>query len=216
MNARRMLISTVLATVCTLNASVCVSAAAAGVTEAVFGETADGERVRVYTLTNTDGLRARVMEYGAILVSLEVPDRDGKLGDIVLGFDTLEPYLRGHPLFGSTVGRYANRIAGARFTLDGIEHRITANAGTNHIHGGRGKRFDKVVWTGHPYESDAEAGVRFTHLSLDGEEGFPGNLHCIVTYALTRKNALEIRYEATTDRPTVFNVTNHSLSLIHI
>lgn len=180
------------------------------VTAAAFGETQAGEKVTVYTLTNGHGLRARAMEYGAILVSLEVPGRDGTLDDVALGFDALEPYLKGHPLFGSTVGRYANRIANASFTLDGVEHRITRNAGQNHIHGGGSKRFDKVVWRGHPFKRDTEVGVRFTHLSLDGEEGFPGNLNCIVTYTLTGENELRIGYEATTDKPTVVNFTNHS------
>ena len=180
------------------------------VAPAPFGRTADGAAVTIYTLTNAHGLRARVMEYGAILVSLEVPDREGRRADVVLGFDELAPYLKGHPLFGSTVGRYANRIAGARFTLDGVEHRLTANAGKNHIHGGGNKRFDKVVWKGHPYQTDTEAGVRFAHLSLDGEEGFPGHLNCTVTYALTDANELRISYAATTDKPTIVNLTNHS------
>lgn len=184
--------------------------AALNVTAAPFGQTQAGEQVTIYTLTNAHGLRARVMEYGAILVSLEVPDRQGKLADIVLGFDGLEPYLKGHPLFGSTVGRYANRIANASFKLDGAEHRLTRNAGKNHIHGGGSKRFDKVVWKGYPFKRENEAGVRLAHLSLDGEEGFPGNLNCIVTYTLTNDNELKIGYEATTDKPTIVNLTNHS------
>lgn len=175
-----------------------------------FGKTPDGEAVKIYTLTNAGGLRARVTEYGAILVSLEVPDRDGKLADIALGFDDLDSYVRRNPLFGAVVGRYANRIANARFTLDGVEHRITANAGKNHIHGGGNKRFDKVVWTGYPYATETEAGVRLTHFSFDGEEGFPGNLDCSVTYALTNHNELRITYMAATDKPTVVNFTNHS------
>jgi aldose 1-epimerase len=170
----------------------------------------DGQAVGIYTLTNTNGLRARITEYGAILVSLEVPDRDGRLADVALGFDDLESYLRRNPLFGAVVGRYANRIAGARFVLDGVEHRITANAGENHIHGGRGKRFDKVVWAGYPYANESEAGVRLTHFSFDDEEGFPGNLDCSVTYALTNENALRITYTARTDKPTIVNLTNHS------
>lgn len=177
---------------------------------ASFGKTPDGQEVKLYTLTNAGGLRAGVTEYGAILVSLEVPDRDGKLEDIALGFDDLDSYIRRNPLFGAVVGRYANRIANAGFTLDGTEYRITANAGKNHIHGGGDKRFDKVVWTGYPYASDAEAGVRFTHFSFDGEEGFPGNLDCSVTYALTNHNELRITYTAATDKPTVVNFTNHS------
>jgi len=184
--------------------------AALDVSAAPFGETQAGEKVTIYTLTNAHGLRARVMEYGAILVSLEVPDRAGTLADVVLGFDALEPYLKGHPLFGSTVGRYANRIANAGFKLDGAEHRLTRNAGKNHIHGGGSKRFDKVAWKGYPFKRENEAGVRLAHLSLDGEEGFPGNLNCIVTYTLTNENELKIGYEATTDKPTIVNLTNHS------
>lgn len=175
-----------------------------------FGRTDDGQEVRLYELTNANGLRAKVIDYGAILVSLEVPDRQGKLDDIVLGFDDLDSYVRRNPLFGATVGRYANRIANARFTLDGVEYKLTANAGKNHIHGGANKRFDKVVWKGHPFEKDSEVGVQFTHLSKDGEEGFPGNLECSVTYTLTNKNELKISYRATTDKPTIVNLTNHS------
>jgi aldose 1-epimerase len=175
-----------------------------------FGTTPDGQDVRLFTLINAHGLRARVIEYGAILVALDVPDRKGRLADIVLGFDDLHSYVTRNPLFGAVVGRYANRIAGARFMLDGVEHRITANAGKNHIHGGGNKRFDKVVWKGSPYQNGAEIGVRLTHFSPDGEEGFPGSLHCTVTYALTDENELRIAYAATTDKPTVINLTNHS------
>ncbi len=180
------------------------------VTGSVFGRMPSGRDVTIFELTNANGLRARVMEYGAILVSLEVPDRQGKPGDIALGFDDLESYLKRNPMFGSTVGRYANRIANASFRLDGVEYQITKNSGRNHIHGGNEKRFDRVLWTGYPYKTDTEAGVRFTHLSLDGEEGFPGNLDCIVTYALTNRNELRITYSATTDKPTIVNLTNHS------
>ncbi len=175
-----------------------------------FGQTADGQPVTIFELTNATGLRARVMEYGAILVALDVPNREGKLVDVALGFDDLAPYLRGHPLFGSTVGRYANRIAGARFTLDGVEHKLTANSGKNHIHGGGNLRFDKVVWKGQPVPGDGWVGARLTHLSKDGEEGFPGNLDCTITYVLNNDNELQIRYEATTDKPTIINLTNHS------
>jgi aldose 1-epimerase len=182
----------------------------AGIRVESFGRTSDGLEVTLYDLTNANGLRARVIDYGAILVSLEVPDRKGKLADVALGFDDLDSYVRRNPLFGATVGRYANRIANASFTLDGIEHKLTANAGRNHIHGGGNKRFDKVVWKGHPSQHDAGVCVKLTHLSKDGEEGFPGNLDCIVTYTLTNKNELKISYKATTDKPTIINLTNHS------
>jgi aldose 1-epimerase len=175
-----------------------------------FGQTSDGQPVTIFELTNANALRAKVMEYGAILIALEVPGREGKLVDIALGFDNLAPYLRGHPLFGSTVGRYANRIAGARFTLDGVEYKLTANSGKNHIHGGGNLRFDKVVWKGQPVRGDGWVGVCLSHLSKDGEEGFPGNLDCTITYVLNNDNELQIRYEATTDKPTIINLTNHS------
>ncbi len=195
-----------------------------GVTEKLFGRMPDGREVTLYELTNANGLHAGIINYGAILVSLEVPDRDGKSADVALGFDDMESYIKRNPLFGAVVGRYANRIANARFTLDGTEYKLTANAGKNHIHGGRNKRFDKVLWEGSPLPAwhglparehgqdgrATEAGVRFTYLSRDGDEGFPGNLKCIVTYTLTNNNELKIKYEATTDKPTIINLTNHS------
>ncbi|MHC4519027.1 MAG: aldose epimerase family protein [Planctomycetota bacterium] len=193
-----------------LSTAIAASASAAQVTETSFGKTPQGEEVTIFTLSNAGGLRARIIEYGAIIVSLAVPDRDGVPADVALGFDDLEPYVKRNPLFGAVVGRYANRIAGASFKLDGIEHRITANAGKNHIHGGGSKRFDKVVWSGSAYQSDTGAGVRLTHFSPDGEEGFPGNLNCTLTYALTDDNELKITYEATTDKATIINLTNHS------
>ncbi|MFH1718817.1 MAG: aldose epimerase family protein [Planctomycetota bacterium] len=180
------------------------------VTQEPFGQMADGLKVISYELKSAQGLRAKVIDYGAILVSLEVPDRDGKSADIVLGFDDLDSYIGRSPLFGATVGRYANRIAGAGFVLDGVEHKLTANSGKNHIHGGASKRFDKVMWQGRPFQNNEEAGVRLTYRSADGDEGFPGNLDCTVTYSLTKDNELKIRYEATTDKPTIVNLTNHS------
>jgi aldose 1-epimerase len=132
------------------------------------------------------------------------------MADIVLGFDNLDSYLKRNPLFGAVVGRYANRIANANFKLDGTEYKLTANAGKNHIHGGRSKRFDKVMWKGQTFRTDDKVGVRLKYLSKDGDEGFPGNLDCMVTYALTKENELKISYEATTDKPTIVNLTNHS------
>jgi aldose 1-epimerase len=175
-----------------------------------FGRTADGNQVTLYELVNSNGLRATVMDYGAILVNLEVPDLNGKLTDINLGFDEFEPYVKRSPLFGAVVGRYANRIENASFTIDGIEYSITKNAGKNHIHGGNQKRFDKVMWKSEGFQTDEESGVRLTYLSKDGDEGFPGNLNCTVTYTLTNKNELDINYQATTDKPTVVNMTNHA------
>ena len=184
--------------------------AGAGVTQESFGRMPDGTEVNIYELTNAKGLRAKVIGYGAILVSLDVPDRAGKLGDVALGFDDLDSYLKRNPMFGSTVGRYANRIEGAKFTLDGVEHKLTANSGKNHIHGGRAGRFDKVVWKGRSFDNNEGAGVVFTYLSPDGTEGFPGNLSCTVTYTLTNRDELKISYQATTDKPTIVNLTNHS------
>ena len=182
----------------------------AGVKQETFGQTPEAREVTIYSLANANGLKAKVIDYGAILVSLEVPDRDGKIADIALGFDDLDSYVKRNPLFGATVGRYANRIANAKFTLDGVEYKLTANAGKNHIHGGGSKRFDKVVWKGRQFQTDEETGVRFTYLSKDGDEGFPGNLNCFVTYTLTNNNVLKISYTATTDKPTIINLTNHS------
>ena len=181
-----------------------------GVKEKLFGRMPDGRQVNIYEITNSKGLRAGIINYGAILVSLHVPDSDGKPVDVVLGFDDLDSYINRNPLFGAVVGRYANRIANASFTLDGKQHKITANAGKNHIHGGRNKRFDKVLWDAEPFTSSEEVSVRFSYLSKDGDEGFPGNLKCSVTYTLTSKNELKISYEATTDKPTIINLTNHS------
>jgi len=175
-----------------------------------FGQTSDGRQIDLFTLTNTSGLRAKIMSYGAILVSMEVPDRDGNLADITLGFDTLDGYLAGHPYFGATVGRYANRIGKAKFVLDGVEYELAANNDENHLHGGV-KGFDKVVWKLEDLRSDSnEAVVKLSYISEDGEEGYPGNLACSVIYTLTKDNELKFSYEAQTDKTTVINLTNHS------
>jgi len=179
------------------------------ITKAPFGQLADGTAVEIYTLTNKAGLEARITTYGAILVSLEVPDRNGVLADVNLGFDTLDGYLGTHPYFGAIIGRYGNRIAKARFTLDGVEYRLAANNNGNTLHGGI-KGFDKVVWTAEPVESGRGPGLKLTYLSKDMEEGYPGNLAVTVVYTLTDANELEIRYEATTDKKTVLNLTNHA------
>jgi len=174
-----------------------------------FGRLADGTAVEIFTLTNAHGLRARIMTYGAILVSLEVPDRNGVRADVNLGFDTLAGYLGPHPYFGAIIGRYANRIAKARFTLDGVEYGLRPNNNANTLHGGI-KGFDKVVWSAEPVKTEHGHGVKLAYLSKDMEEGFPGNLAATVTYTLTDADELEIRYEATTDKPTVVNLTNHA------
>jgi len=174
-----------------------------------FGQTADGKQVDLYTLTNTNGVRARITNYGAILVSLEVPDKNGNLADITLGFDTLDGYLTSHPYFGVTVGRYANRIGGAKFVLNGVEYKLAANDGKNHLHGGL-KGFDKVVWNAEEKQTDDGPAVKMSYVSQDGEEGYPGKMACTVTYTLTENDELKINYEAETDKPTVVNLTHHS------
>jgi aldose 1-epimerase len=175
----------------------------------LFGRLADGTAVDIYTLTNKAGLEARVATYGAILVSLKTPDRTGAVADVTLGFDDLAGYLGTHPYFGAIIGRYGNRIAQARFTLDGVEYRLAANNNANTLHGGI-KGFDKVVWTAEPVESGRGPGLKLSYLSRDMEEGYPGNLAVTVVYTLTDANELEIGYEATTDKATVLNLTNHA------
>ncbi len=174
-----------------------------------FGFLPDGTVIGIYTLDNDKGLEARIMTYGATLVSLKVPDRNGKTADITLGHDTLQGYLDASPYFGSTVGRVANRIAKGRFTLDGIEYTLAQNAGGNHLHGGI-KAFDKVVWNSELIQEEKTVSVKFSYLSLDGEEGYPGNLSCSVVYTLNTNNELVISYEAETDKATPVNLTNHS------
>jgi len=175
-----------------------------------FGQTPDGRQVDLYTLANANGLRARIINYGAILVSLEVPDRNGNPADIVLGYDNLDEYLNRGGLFGAVVGRYANRIGGAKFVLDGVEYELVANNRPNHIHGGK-IGFAKVVWRLEDIKAeDRQASVKLSYVSQDGEEGYPGNLACSVTYTLTDENELKIGYEAETDKATVLNLTNHS------
>jgi aldose 1-epimerase len=171
-----------------------------------FGKLPDGTGVDLYTLTNTNGVVAKVTNYGTIITELHVPDRNHKLGDVVLGFDNLAQYLKGHPCFGCTVGRVANRIAKGRFVLDGKTYTLAINNGPNHLHGGR-KGFDKVLWKAAP---QAGAGVKFTYMSPDGEEGYPGTLAVAVTMALTDANELRLDYSATSDKATPVNLTNHS------
>jgi aldose 1-epimerase len=174
-----------------------------------FGKMSDGTATDLYVLTNASGMKAKVMTYGAILTELHVPDREGKFDDVVLGFDNLAGYLKGHPHFGSTVGRVANRIAQAKFTLEGKEYRLAVNNGPNSLHGGL-KGFDKKVWKAEAVETGDGVAVKFSYLSPDGEEGYPGNLSTMVTYTLTNQNELKIAYLATTDKPTPVNLTNHS------
>ena len=179
------------------------------VQKGTFGETKQGQPVDLYTLSNATGMRVRIITYGAIIVTLEVPDREGRLADVVLGFDTLEGYLERHPYFGCVVGRYANRIAGGRFRLDGNEYNLVKNHGRHHLHGGE-KGFDSVVWEAREAVSVDGAGIELSYLSVDGEEGYPGNLNVRVTYTLTNQNALKVDYEATTDKKTIVNLSQHT------
>ncbi|HYF35038.1 MAG TPA: aldose epimerase family protein [Prosthecobacter sp.] len=185
------------------------SATAAPVSSSVWGKTAKGEEVLLFVLKNAAGMEVRLTNYGGIIVSILAPDREGKFADVVLGFDTLEPYLGKHPHFGCITGRYANRIGGATFQIDGVSYQVTKNSGKNHIHGGA-EAFDKKVWQAEAFEGREGSGVRMRYTSADGEEGFPGKLDCTVTYLLTEDNMLGIDYAAVTDKPTVVNLTNHS------
>jgi len=178
--------------------------------EKVFGRTPDGTSVKIYTLRNPHGVVVKVIEYGALVTELHAPDRAGKAGDVVLGFDNLDRYVKGHPFFGAIAGRVANRIASGRFTLDGKEYTLAKNNGPNHLHGGL-KGFDKKVWKSKPLPAtDHEVGVELSCFSPDGEEGYPGNLEVTVTYTLTDKSELRIDYRAKTDKATPVNLTNHS------
>ncbi|HEU5235520.1 MAG TPA: aldose epimerase family protein, partial [Pyrinomonadaceae bacterium] len=174
-----------------------------------FGKTNDGQIVDIYTLTNKNGLEAKITNFGGIITSLKVPDRQGKIEDVVLGFDNLDGYLKGHPYFGALIGRYGNRIAKGRFTLNGVEYKLAVNNGENHLHGGI-KGFDKVVWNAKPLKVPNGAALQLTYLSKDGEEGYPGNLSVKVIYTLTNTNDLKIEYWASTDKDTVVNLTSHS------
>jgi aldose 1-epimerase len=173
-----------------------------------FGKV-EGRSVDLYTLTNRKGSEAKITTYGATLVSLKVPDRNGKVDDVVLGFDDIDGYLKGTAFFGATVGRYANRIAKGHFTLNGVQYQLAINNEPNHLHGGV-KGFDKVIWSAKPLNLKNGVGLTLSYLSHDGEEGYPGNLSVSVTYTLTNNNELTINYAATTDKDTIINLTHHS------
>jgi aldose 1-epimerase len=178
-----------------------------GVQQKPFG-TQGGRPVNLYTLTNANGVEVDTMNYGGIILSIRVPDRKGQFADIVLGHETLDGYIPNPPYIGAIVGRYANRIANGTFTLDGKTYTLPKNDGPNTLHGGTDKTFNKVVWDGEPLKG--KAGVTYTYLSKDGDDGFPGNLKLRVTYTLTNDNELVIDYEATTDKATPINLSQHS------
>ena len=184
------------------------------ITKTTFGKTREGIPVDLYTLTNANGIEANITNFGGIVVSLFVPDREGRLEDIVLGFDTLEGYLQDvylqeTPYFGAIIGRYGNRIAKGTFTLNGQQYQLATNNGPNHLHGGK-EGFDRKVWKAEPFEADKGIGLQLQYVSPHGEEGYPGTLTTTVRYTLTNDNELHIDYSATTDRETVINLTNHS------
>lgn len=180
-----------------------------GITRQPFGKLPDGTSIHLFTLTNSNGLVAKIMTYGAIVTELHTPDRDGRMGDITLGFDTLSGYVKGHPYFGCIAGRVANRIAKGKFSLDGKTYMLATNNGPNHLHGGN-KGFDKRVWRATVVRSKSGPSVRFDYTSPDGEEGYPGTVRASVTYTLTNSNALRMEYRATTNKATPINLTNHA------
>lgn len=182
--------------------------ASPNVTQKPFG-TVDSQAVQLYTLRNASGAEATITNYGGIVVSLLVPDRTGKKVDVVLGYDDLAGYIKTTPYFGALIGRYGNRIAQGKFTLDGKTYNLAVNDGANTLHGGL-KGFDKVVWSGRPVESKLGAALELTYLSKDGEEGYPGNLSVTAVYTLTNDNSLRVEFTAHTDKPTVANLTHHS------
>ena len=179
------------------------------VEKSVFGKLDDGTTIDLYTLKNSTGATAKIITYGATLMELWVPDRGGKEGDVVLGFDNLKDYEGPHPHFGGIIGRVANRIANGKFTLEGKQYTLAINNPPNTLHGGN-VSFDHRVWKAEAVSDVRVASVKLTYLSPDGEEGFPGNLSVTVVYSLVDNNALKIEYRATTDKPTILNLTNHS------
>ena len=174
----------------------------------LYGEV-EGEKIFQFTLTNENGMMVKIINYGGIITHLYIPDEQGTLTDIVLGYDSLQQYLDETPYFGAIVGRYGNRIAGGKFELDGKTYNLVTNDGQNHLHGGE-KGFDKVVWNARDFIHPDSAGVILSYLSVDGEEGYPGNLEARVIYTLNNENELRVGYEAETDKPTIVNLTHHS------
>lgn len=185
------------------------SSGPAQVSRRPFGQSPDGKEVSLFTLRNGKGAEALISNYGGIVTSLKVPDRNGVPGDVVLGYDNLQDYIKNSPYFGALIGRYGNRIARGKFTLDGKEYTLATNNYPNALHGGV-KGFDKVVWEPSVVTSPEGPGLKLTYMSKDGEEGYPGNLSVTVVYTLTEDNALKVEYTATTDQDTVVNLTQHS------
>lgn len=179
------------------------------ITKKHFGTLSNGRTVDVYTLRNSNGMRVKILTYGGILQSIEVPDSGGETANVTLGFDNLSDYVKKSPYFGCLVGRYANRVAKGRFTLDGKTYRLATNDGPNHLHGGN-KGFDKRVWQARPFKRHHGVGLVLTYTSPNGEEGYPGTLRTKVVYTLSDDNRIRMDYRATTSRPTILNLTNHA------
>ncbi|HUR08975.1 MAG TPA: aldose epimerase family protein [Nonomuraea sp.] len=179
------------------------------ITKKHFGTLSNGKKIDIYTLRNSNGMRVKILTYGGILQSIEVPDSRGRLADVALGFDDLSDYVKQSPYFGCITGRYANRIAKGRFTLDGKTYQLATNDGPNHLHGGN-KGFDKRVWQAEPFRRHNSVGLALTYTSPNGEEHYPGTLRTKVVYTLTDDNQIRMDYRATTSRPTVVNLTNHT------
>ena len=182
---------------------------AGNIAERPFGETPQGESVKLYTLRNANGAEVSICNYGGIVTSLKVPDRSGTIGDVVLGYDNLADYIKSSPYFGALIGRYGNRIAKGHFVLDGKEYTLATNNPPNALHGGI-KGFDKAVWQARAYKSKDGPALKLTYLSKDGEEGYPGNLSVKAVYTFTDDNALKLEFTATTDKDTIVNLTHHS------
>lgn len=183
------------------------------VTKSLFGTAPEGE-AHLFTLTNDNGITVAITNYGGIITRITTPDRQGNEEDVALGFDNLDDYLEDELFLGATVGRYANRISGASFSLEGKTYKLFANAGEHHLHGGV-KGFHKQLWDAEPFETDSASGVKMRYTSPDGEEGYPGTLDVTVTFSLTVDNELVIEYEAATDKTTVVNLTNHTYFNLH-
>ena len=176
----------------------------------LFGTTPEGEKVGKFILNNSQGVTATVMSLGSTIISLKMPDREGEIKEVTLGFDNLQQYLAGHSYFGAVIGRFANRIAKGVFQLEGVRYDLARNEnGLNHLHGGN-QGFDKVIWQAESFEDTVLSGVTFSYLSSDGEEGYPGNLRVTVTYSLNEDNEFKIEYDAQTDKTTIVNLTNHT------
>ena len=186
-----------------------LSAQAQSITRTKYGNTTNGQQADLFTLTNARGMKVGITNYGGVVVSIIVPDRNGQMGDVALGFDTLAEYQKSSPYFGALVGRYANRISGGKFKLNGRQYTLATNNGPNHLHGGN-VGWDKKVWNARAYVSGRTPKLELRYLSRNGEEGYPGNVNTRVVYSLTPQNEIRIDYRAVTDAPTVINLTHHS------